>query len=399
MKVPFRRRHARHTVTTLRPTCITLSRSTSGITPRSAAVTTLRSVGINILFAMALLLATQRSSAQLLRVAVAGLAHDHVHNIMHQFQNGEVIIIGIAEADSQLVARYKRSYHLPDSLFYNSLTALLQHTRPDAVLAYTPIVEHRGVVEICAPKGIPVMVEKPLATTVKDAERIAALALKYHVQVLTNYETTWYSTNQQVNQLVNVQQSIGEIRKMTVHDGHQGPKEIGCSADFLNWLTDPVKNGGGALMDFGCYGANLMTWLMKGKAPMYVTAVTHHIKPTVYPNVEDDATILVQYPDATGIIEASWNWPYSIKDLEVFGVSGYLHALNATKLLQRTKDSYDSIPVPAAIYQDNIKYLSDVLHGRLDPGNDPSSLDNNVIVVRILDAARRSAKEGRRIIL
>ena len=83
-----------------------------------------------------------------------------------------------------------------------------------------------------------------------------------------------------------------------VKSGHQGPKEIGCSADFLNWLTDPVKNGGGAVVDFGCYGANLMTGLMNGKAPVSVTAVLRHIKPDVYPKVDDDATILLEYPGA-----------------------------------------------------------------------------------------------------
>ncbi|HEY4287053.1 MAG TPA: Gfo/Idh/MocA family oxidoreductase [Puia sp.] len=333
---------------------------------------------------------------KILRVGVAGLTHDHVHNIMHQFKRGEVIIAGIAESDPQLIARYKKSYQLPDSLFYNSLPELIRHTHPDAVLAYNAISEHLGVVEICAPKGISVMVEKPLATTVKDADRIAALAKQYHIHVLTNYETTWYDTNQQIYEMVN-SNAIGAPRKMIVHDGHQGPKEIGCSPDFLNWLTDPVKNGGGALRDFGCYGADLMTWLMHGKAPISVSTVAHHIKPSVYPKVEDDATILLEYPDATGIIEASWNWPFSIKDWEVFGTTGYLHALNDKSLEERTKRTYDSIPVHPAVYRDNIPYLADVLSGKTDPGNDLSSLPVNLIVVRILEAATRSAKEGRRI--
>ena len=333
---------------------------------------------------------------KILRVGVAGLTHDHVHNIMHQFKKGEVIIAGIAESDPLLIARYKKSYQLPDSLFYNSLPELIQHTHPDAVLAYNAISEHLGVVEICAPKGISVMVEKPLATTVKDADRIAALAKQYHIHVLTNYETTWYDTNQQIYEMVN-SNAIGAPRKMIVHDGHQGPKEIGCSTDFLNWLTDPVKNGGGALRDFGCYGADLMTWLMRGKAPISVTTIAHHIKPAVYPKVEDDATILLEYPDATGIIEASWNWPFSIKDWEVFGTTGYLHALNDKSLEERTKRTYDSVSVHPAVYRDNIPYLADVLSGKTDPGNDLSSLPVNLIVVRILEAATRSAKEGRRI--
>jgi predicted dehydrogenase len=345
---------------------------------------------------LALLITTSLQGQKILHVGVAGLTHDHVHNIMHQFKRGEVVIAGIVETDQQLIARYKKSYQLPDSLFYNDLPTLIARTHPDAVLAYNSIVEHLGVVEICAPKGIPVMVEKPLATTVKDADRIAALAKQYHIQVLVNYETTWYDTNQQIFEMVN-QDAIGAPRKMIVHDGHEGPKEIGCSPDFLNWLTDPVKNGGGAIRDFGCYGANLMTWLMHGQAPIAVTAVTHRIKPSIYPKVDDDATILLEYPDATGIIEASWNWPFSIKDWEVFGATGYLHALNNKQLLRRIKNTTDSVTVHPAIYRDNIPYLADVLSGKTDPGNDLSSLPNNLIVVRILEAASRSAKEGKRI--
>jgi predicted dehydrogenase len=341
----------------------------------------------------------QANAQKLLRIGVAGLTHDHVHNIMNQWKRGEVIIAGIAEADQQLIERFKKSYNIPDSLFYKNLTELLQHTKPDAVLAYNSIVEHLGVVEICAPKGISVMVEKPLATTVKDAERIVTLAKQYHINVLTNYETTWYNTNQQVNEMVNDEHEIGDIRKMIVHDGHNGPKEIGCSKDFLNWLTDPVKNGGGAIRDFGCYGANLMTWLMKGIAPISVTAITKHIKPDIYPNVDDEATILLEYPTATGIIEASWNWPFGIKDLEVFGVNGYLHALNPTVLQKRNKNSYDSVVVKPAAYKDNLPYLADVLSGKIQPVNDLSCLENNLIVVKILEAASRSAKEGKSISL
>ena len=80
------------------------------------------------------------------------------------------------------------------------------------------------------------------------------------------------------------------------HHGHRGPQEIGCSQEFLSWLTDPVLNGGGALNDFGCYGADLATWFMDGQAPQSVFAITQQIKPDVYPKVEDDATIVVMRP-------------------------------------------------------------------------------------------------------
>lgn len=336
---------------------------------------------------------------EILRVGVAGLTHDHVHTIMNQFKRGEVVIVGIAESDKQLIAKYKKMYHLPDTLFYDNLSLLLVHVSPDAVLAYNAINEHLMVVQACAPKGISVMVEKPLATTVHDAERIAALARQYKIHVLTNYETTWYSSNQQLQEMVHTGKAIGQVRKMVVHDGHSGPKEIGCSTDFLNWLTDPVKNGGGALVDFGCYGANLMTWLMEGQSPVAVTAITRHYKPEIYPKVDDDATILLEYPGAVGIIEASWNWPFNIKDFEVFGTDGYLHALNSNTLQQRKNDEVRLVEVRPARYTDNLTYLADVLKGKVQTDNDLSSLPNSLIVVKILEAASRSAREGMRIVL
>lgn len=339
------------------------------------------------------------SFSQPLKVCVAGLSHDHAYGLMNQYKNGEVILLGIAETDKELVKVYKEKYQLPDSVFYATIDEMLQHVHPDAVLAYNAIADHITVVEACAPKGISVMVEKPLATTVAQAMRMQVLAKQYNIHLLTNYETTWYPSNQQVYKMVNEQQKIGSIRKMIVHDGHQGPKEIGCSKYFLQWLTDPVKNGGGALTDFGCYGANLMTWLMNGKAPISVTAVTHQIKPNIYPNVDDDATIVLEYADATGIIEASWNWPYGIKDMEIFGEKGYLHALNSNTLEARDTGTYYKLAVQPYIYKDNLSYLAAVLRSEIHPVNDLSSLENNIIVVRILEAAKESAKTGKKVVL
>ncbi len=336
---------------------------------------------------------------QPLKVGVAGLNHDHAYGLMQQYKNGEVIILGIAEPNQDLVQRYKIKYQLPDSIFYKTVPEMLNHIKPDAILAYNTIADHLAVVEACAPKGISVMVEKPLATTLQQAQRMAALVKQYHIQLLTNYETTWYPSNQQVYAMVNDAHTIGNVRKMIVHDGHQGPIEIGCSKDFLQWLTDPVKNGGGAIMDFGCYGADLMTWMMNGQTPIAVTAIAKHIKPNMYPKVDDDATILLEYPQTTGIIEASWNWPFGIKDMEVFGEKGYLHALNNNTLEERDSTAYFKVDVKPYIYKDNLAYLAAALKGEIHTSNDPSSFENNLIVVRILDAARESAKTGKRIVL
>jgi len=336
-----------------------------------------------------------------LRLGIAGLNHDHVHGILNQYHKGLVNIVGIAEPNTELWKKYGKLYGLPDSLFFNDLKKMVAAKKPDVVLGYNAAANHLDIVKICAPMGIPVMVEKPLAATLQQAKQIEALATQYHIKVLTNYETTWYASYHDIYNTV-TKDSIGPIKRMVVHDGHQGPKEIGCSPEFLSWLTDPILNGAGPLNDFGCYGADLMTWFMKGQKPIAVTAITRHYKPNVYPKVEDDATIIVEYPGATGQIEASWNWPFSIKDLEIFGEHGYLHGLDGENIVSRMRENIKGakkVPALQAPINEPIVYLTAVLQNKLAGTDDLSSLKYNMIVMEILDAAKRSAAEGKRIIL
>ncbi|WP_158827215.1 Gfo/Idh/MocA family protein [Mucilaginibacter lacusdianchii] len=348
-----------------------------------------------------LLCFTLSSFAQKLQVVVAGLNHDHIYNILQAYKKGEVDIIGVAEPNKKLWTKFGKQYNLPESVFYTDLKTALQGKKPDAVLGYNEVGRHLDVVKVCAPLHIPVMVEKPLAATLEQAQQIEQLANKYQVKVLTNYETTWYASFHDIYRTLNTD-SIGSIKKLVVHDGHEGPKELGCSQEFLQWLTDPVLNGAGALNDFGCYGADLMTWIMKGQKPIAVTAVTRHYKPAVYPKVDDDATVILEYPGATGLIEASWNWPYSIKDMEAFGENGYLHALDGKNIFSRKRNgqpnSKQAAPLQAP-YHDPIAYLTAVLQNKITAGDDLSSLKYNMIVMQILDAAKRSAASGKRVVL
>ena len=129
-----------------------------------------------------------------------------------------------------------------------------------------------------------------------------------------------------------------------MHDGHQGPQEINVQPEFLKWLTDPAENGAGALYDFGCYGADLMTWLMHGEAPLSVTAVAQTDKPDKYPHVDDDATIILRYPHTQAVLMPSWNWTFGRKDMEVYGTKGYAIAVNPTEVqnaIQRARSGAD----------------------------------------------------------
>ncbi len=345
-------------------------------------------------------LAATAQTQQPFRIAIDGLTHAHVHGLLGRAKDGDIKIIGIAEKNRELAERYLKQYDLPLSLLYPSLTELLKNVKPEAVAAFNSIYEHLSTVQACAPMGIHVMVEKPLAVSLSHARQMESLARQHKIHLLTNYETTWYGSNYRASELL---ASLGDIRKVVVHDGHQGPKEIGVNKEFLEWLTDPVKNGGGAITDFGCYGANLTTWLMKGEKPLSVFAVTQQIKPDVYPRVDDEATIVLTYPKAQAIIQASWNWPYSRKDMEVYTQHGYVFADRngiRIKAAANTDEVTQKVGNRETPYHDPFAYLAAVVRGEIRmEDTDLSALRNNMIVVEILEAAKKSAKEERRITL
>ncbi len=333
-----------------------------------------------------------------LRVAIVGLEHGHVEGFLRSLPNhGNVQLVGIADADPALFAKYQKKYSLPETLFFKSMANMIETRHPQAVLVYTSVGEHRHAIEIAAQYGVSVMVEKPLTISLDDALAIRRTALHYHIHVLVNYETTWYSSNRTAyDELQNG--SLGALRRVVVHDGHQGPKEIGVPPEFLSWLTDPAQNGAGALYDFGCYGVDLMTWMMHGEAPLTVTAVANHDKPEIYRNVDDDATIVLAYPHAQAVIQASWNWPFSRKDMEVYGSTGYAITVGADKLRVRHEHDNDERSISAnslsSPQNDSLTYLAAVLTGQIQSKGDLSALDTNIVVMQILDAARQSVRTG-----
>ena len=341
-----------------------------------------------------------------LRIGFAGLSHTHVHQIFNSAKAGEIEIAGIAEANADLARRYTEQYEFPEEKVYTTLDELISSQNPEAIAAFGTIYDHLSIVEACAPLGIHVMVEKPLAVSMEHARKIATLARRHRIQVLTNYETTWYPTTHKAFEMVR-ESVVGPVRKVVIRDGHRGPAKIGVDPEFLEWLIDPVQNGGGALMDFGCYGANLMTRLMDGERPVAVTAITQQLQPENNPEVEDEALILLEYESANAVIHASWNWPIGRKDMEIYGLQGAVYADNRTQLRLRIAKGYDGFEEKEfeledreTPFNDPFLYFKAVLRKAHSPGPyDLSSLDNNMIVMEILEAAKQSAKTGKRIVL
>jgi predicted dehydrogenase len=344
---------------------------------------------------------SQQTDRKPVRIGIAGLTHSHVLPLLRSYKSLDFQIVGIFEANSELASRYTKQFGLDQSVIFSSLEEMLDKTKPDGVVTFTSIFDHLKVVEACSPRGINVMVEKPLAVSTKHAEAMAGLVKKYGIKLLTNYETSWYSSNQRAFDMIN-NREIGDLRKIIVYDGHKGPKEIRVNPEFLEWLTDPVLNGGGAVIDFGCYGADLISWIMKGQKPDYVYAVLKQYKPEVYPKVDDDATIVLSYPSMECIINASWNWPFNRKDMHIYGSTGYIFSDDPLtiryRLSERAEEKIEKLPQREAPFNNPFNWYAEVLRGNIKLSeNDLSSLKINMIVVEVLEAAIKSNKTGQRV--
>ncbi len=337
-------------------------------------------------------------------MGIVGMTHDHVNGILYHPKHEGMLLVGFAEPNKELAMKLLKNANLPDSLWFGSLEEMIAKAKPEAVCDFRSTYEHLETVEKCAPRKIHVMVEKPLAVNLEHAKKIESLATKHGINIITNYETTWYASHYQAFDMI-AKGSLGELRKVIIYDGHSGPKEIGCSPQFLDWLTDPVKNGGGAIMDFGCYGADIMTWLMKGERPISVTAIAQTNKPSVYPKVDDEATIIVQYPKTQGIFQASWNWPFDRKDTEIYGTKGYIFADKSPMMRVRIGDR--NAPAESKVEvtplkspnNDAFSYFAAVVRGDIQSENDLGSLKINMVAMEILDAAVKSSKSGKKIFL
>jgi predicted dehydrogenase len=341
-----------------------------------------------------------------LRVGIIGLVHGHVAGFLNggaltpaggALHRPDIQIAGIVEEDQQLFDKYAARFHWSADMRFRSIEELASRTHPDAALIFTSTAGHTKAVEECARLGIHAMMEKPMAVSYKDALAMAEAARRGKIHVLVDYETSWYGSNKAAYDLL-AQGALGAMLKCVVRDGHSGPKAIHVSPEFFAWLTDPKLNGAGALYDFGCYGADLMTWLMKGERPISVTAITRQIQPNVYPKVDDEADVLLTYKSAVGILQGSWNWPFNVKDMDVYGRTGHLRTIGADRIdVRRAGDREGHVADaarPAAPYDDPLHYLAAVIRGSVAEEDSVSSLKTNVTVSEILDAARRSAQSG-----
>jgi predicted dehydrogenase len=345
-----------------------------------------------------LLLLTISLSAQDYKIAVVGLVHSHAWGHLRDMVAGKAgKLVGVAEPNPELVAEATKA-GVPAGLIFSDYRAMIEKTKPDIVWAFVENNRHLEIAKACLPLKINLIFEKPLASTYKDAKEIQTLAAKYNVRVMTNYQMAWWPANYVAKASAD-RGDVGKVWRLHGIVGHGGPGSEGPrNKYFFDWLTDPEKNGAGALMDFGCYNALWSLWYL-GK-PDTVFATVNHLRPDRFPKVEDNANLELHYPNAVGIFEGSWDLPRGYQDLEVFGYaennqSGVIAMNQREVTLQKGHEKKILELSPLSQEESNpIAYMISRIKANL-PIEGLTAIDINVDVIKIIDLARESVKTGK----
>ena len=328
------------------------------------------------------------------KIAVIGLVHSHAWGHLPKMVKGDPArLVGVAEKNLELIAEAKK-LGVADNLIFDDYNKMLDEVKPDIVWAFVENNRHLEIAKACAPRKIHLMFEKPLASTYKEAVEIRDLANKNGIQVLLNYQMAWWASNYTAKAIAD-SGDLGNVYRVRGVVGHGGPGSEGPRNQFFfDWLTDPVKNGAGALMDFGCYNALWSLWYFGRPETVYATA--QHLRPERFPKVEDNATLVLNYKKFSGVFEGSWDLPRSMQDLEIFGSKASAYMTNGKVEVRQGRDAATSAAV-APLKPEDAEPIAHMINAIKTgkPLGGMVGLDINVQVIEIIDAAKESIKTGR----
>ncbi|MCS7264569.1 MAG: Gfo/Idh/MocA family oxidoreductase [Armatimonadetes bacterium] len=329
------------------------------------------------------------------RIGVVSLEHVHAPGLIGAFQkHPRAEVVAIAHENLDEAQRISEQFQIPR--VYLSLETMLDKESLDAVLCCAANSKHASIAELVLAKGLPMMVEKPMSTTVDEARRMLLAVQKSDAILMVNYPSTWNPSMHKVKQLID-DGAIGQTVYFRWRAGHRGPlASLPPEQQAKSWWHQRLL-GGGALLDFCCYGANISLWWF-GQMPLSVIGVADKLaKP--FGDAEDNAVIVARYPNAFAVLEASWSQGGSApRSLIVVGTEGSLtiaqhEGQHGVLLARNGKEEFESSdPLPEHFQSGVDHFLSALLEGT--PLHQTVSPEFNLGVQAILEAGMIAAKTG-----
>jgi predicted dehydrogenase len=333
--------------------------------------------------------------ADKLRVGVLGLSHDHVwENLKALGESDAGRLVAAADPHPELRAKVEAA---GCERVFDDFMQLLDSVELDAVYIFGDNQTGAELAVAAAQRGLHILIEKPMASTFAGAARMRGAARAAGVQLMVNWPIFWWPHLQYAFKLI-AEGRIGEVFQVNYRSAHAGPRELGCSPHFSEWLYDPRRNGAGALMDYCCYGAALTCTLLG--LPSRVTAVSGRIaKPDLM--AEDNAVLVMQHARAISTSTASWTQVGHMTSYipMIYGSAGTLVLQNGEVwLADQAHEDGVKLDLPAPEWRSSAElFLSHVRSG--EPIGGLCGADVGMMAQEVLEAGLISAAEGRTVSL
>lgn len=336
-----------------------------------------------------------------LRVGVLGMTHDHIWGNLRELNESSLgTLVAAADPNEELRERAQQEMNCPE--VFASYEEMLDSVKLDAVYIFGDNLTGVELAIMAAEAGLHIMVEKPMASTVEGANHMLAAARRAGVSLMINWPFAWWPQLQHAIRMVE-NGELGQVFQTKYRSAHAGPKELGCTPYFYNWLHDADLNGAGAMMDYCCYGTALARTILG--QPSRVTGTLAHCAKD-YITLDDNAIIVMQWPRALAISEASWTQIGHLTSYHaaIYGTKGTLvvEPRDTGRLLLATEEHEDGIVVDVPTPEAGMRNASDYFLTRISQGLPIDGLCSAEVgrdAQEILTAGLLSSQEGQAISL
>jgi glucose-fructose oxidoreductase len=347
---------------------------------------------------------------------VAGINFDHMHmgdNLRMVHEHPDAEIVAICHGDRERMDSTAQRFQIPDERVFTDYRECMEKTEPDLVILCPATAHHAEWTEKIAKYKVPILMEKPFAASLAEADRMIAAMESAGMPLAINWPLRWYPPHVTTKRLID-EGAIGKAIEVHYYDGNRGPlwhlaDKVECDSDYVrkerakSWFYQK-EAGGGSLLDYLGYGTTLGTWFHGGKAPIEVTATIDE-QPGL--EVDEHSITVARYDCGLSKFETRWGtftdpWTHQPQPKCGFIIKGTQGTISSydyeTTVRVQTKDCPEGrdIPVDPLIppFQNPVQYFIDCLENRR-PVEGPLSPAMCRIGQQIVDSAAKSAREKR----
>jgi predicted dehydrogenase len=349
-----------------------------------------------------------------MRIRVVGINFDHMHmgDLLRMCaEHPRVEIVGICDAQRSRMRDAIAKFSIPVNRVFHEVEECLEKSRPDFAILCPATALHAEYVERVARQGIHILLEKPFAASLAEADRMIAAARRNRIMLGINWPLRWIPSHCTAYRLL-AEGVVGDLQELHYYGGNRGP--LWHVADKVE--TRPTaarkrkswfyrrRQGGGSLLDYLGYGTTVGTWFHRGQRPREVTAITD------LPNgleVDEHSITVARYDPGLSKFETRWGtftdpWTHQpqpkcgfVLKCSAGTISSYDYepAIRVqTRRLPAGKDVLvDTLKAP---YQNPVQYFVECLR-KDQPPEGPLSPSISRIGQQIVDSARLSAEQKR----